>query len=429
MLPSRRYIHRIAAATGLVLAVLAGPAAAKYPLSVGCPWFAKPINKYNKNIGYLDAYATYPSMNLPNAGAGDGVTVQIHGQYPKAAYFSFQTAAGFQLGNLYDQIADWQLVSDHGRGPGTPAQLAPGRVANDDDTYTLTVKFEDIPQPPAVRAPNTLYAGAKKQTIHSRQVVMRIYLPDVGADELGGVPLPDLTYTGPEGTIDLDETPDKITCNIMSALIDTYAFLLVPAIPSPVLWFAPVSVLGDAWGWYPNGDSVYLRTQPSLAYGPMVVVHARAPSFPLPPPATGPADPDVRYWSLCQNALVTTANVGCIADRDMLLQSDGTFTAVISPPANRPATADAAHGINWLDWGSSPDAFVVIRQILSRPGFDGDYNKALAQPTKSVKETLGEWAPLATYCDKATFDAHVAEGGAAVFQACKAAFPGRVPKL
>ena len=421
-------IHsRIAALAVLAGLLLAGPVHASYPLSVGCPWYPKPINKYTKNIGYLDAYATYPSADLPDAAERDGVTVTVHGTFPKIAYFSFQMADGFKLGNLYDQIADWQLISDQGIGPGAdPAALPPARMNGDNQTYTLTIRFEDLPQPPAVRQPNTLYAGAHKTSFHTRELVMRLYLPDAGADPLGDVPLPTLTYNGPKGTIDFNDTPDMTTCYALFAGISVVDTLVVPAVASPVLWFAPVSVLDRTFGLYPNGDSNYLRAQPSLRYGPLVVVHSRAPSFPQPPPAAEVTDPQVRYWSLCQNQLINTRNVDCIADRDMLIQDDGTFTAVISPPAQRPSTADAAHGINWLDWGPSQSAFVVIRQILASPGFAGDYAKAVAQPFTPVKDTLGDWAPEITYCDQATFDAHSAEGGTAVFEACKAAFPGRV---
>lgn len=405
----------------LSLLLFAPLAQASYPLSVGCPWIEQAININTKNLGYPDAYANYSESTLPNAGAGDGVTMTVHGRYPKAAYFSFQLASGFSFGNLYDQIPDAALVSDSGRPANSNvAQLPYGLLDGGDDTYTLTVKFEDVPGN-GPREQNVLYAGAQKQGVQSRQIIMRVYMPDPGVDVFGGVPLPTVTYHGPLGTIDVNNTPDAGACKTREKIWDAYNILFVPAVPSPRPRFAPVSVLGNPAGLYPNGDSVYLRAQPSLSYAPMVVVRAKAPTYPPLLPATLD-NPDVRYWSLCQNQLFNTAAVGCIADRDMKLDSAGYFTAVISPAAKRPATATAAAGYNWLDWGPSNNAFIAIRQILSRPDFDGNYRKALNAPTTPIQQTLGDWAPDISYCDAATFDGASAQGGAAVMQACHARY-------
>ena len=423
--PTRRLLPGL-----ILLGLLLSPAVqAAYPLSVGCPWIPEAVNIKSHNFGYPDELANYSSANLPNASAADGVQMQIKGRYPHARYFSFQLATGFSFGNLYDQIADASLSSDGGIQPdANPADLPPADFAADGDSYTVTIKYQDVPQPPLAREPNVLYAGASKTLYHNRQVIMRVYLPDPGVDEFGGVPLPDLIYQGPLGTINVNDTPDQIPCQALAAIWTHYSLLFNPAVPSINPKFAPVSVLGNLLGLYPNGDSNYLRAQPSLLFGPMVVVRSKAPSYPPLPPETI-ASPDVRYWSLCQNQLFSTKGVGCIVDRDMVLQDDGTFTAVISPAAARPATADAAHGYNWLDWGPSADAFVVIRQILARPGFAGDYAQAVSHPFQSVQTSLGDWAPEITYCDPATFDSAAAAGGAAVMAACHAAYPAVVPAL
>lgn len=397
----------------------ARPAQAVPPLAVGCDWHAAPLSVQTHNVGYLDRSARYHVAELPDADAGDGVRLLIHGRYPRAAYFAFQVLGVKRLGAVYDQLADFQLRSDLGI-VAEPNVAALSTLQRDDngDAYTLTVRYEDLPVPPASRAPNTLYAGARRGDWHARRLVLRVY--GAAADALAGPDaLPTLQYSAPNGSIELRDTPDREACAVLDAQHDSHAPMFVPALASSLLRFTPVVAAGDIPGLYGDGDARYLRVQPSLNYGQMVVIRARAP---VAARQSGVAqEPDVRYWSLCQNELLTTRSVACIADRDMLVQRDGSFIAVLSPPVDRPATADAVHGYNWLDWGPSRGALIVLRQVLARPDFAGDYARAAQATNRSAEDVLGSWAPDATYCDKATFDANASAGGAAVMAACKAA--------
>ena len=173
--------------------------------------------------------------------------------------------------------------------------------------------------------------------------------------------------------------------------------------------------------FYPNGDSNYLRAQTGKLYAPLIVARARVPITPVQPPLLV-ANPDVRYYSLCQNDLNTSRNVGCLTDRDLKVASDGTFTAVISTPANRPASTLADGPYNWLPFGDQLNGLTVLRQILSKPGFEGDFANAVNNPDLPQSVTLGSYAPDITYCDKATFAAFAGSGGAALMAACRSNF-------
>jgi len=407
---------------------------APYPVSamtldVGCPWVPEAVNVSTHNLGYPDEAANYSVAVLPTAPA-PGATVLIRGTYPQIRYFSFQIDDGVQLGNLTDQIADAMLISMQGYGPNAnPADLPIAAIAAPSDQYQITIKFEAPPSDASQRQPNTLYAGASStENVHNKQLVMRMYLPNPGADTFGDTPLPDLIYQTPGGPIDLNDTTDQAKCLMMTAAWNQIDWLWVPGtgLPNPV--FTPVVGGAEVAGVYPNGDSNYLRAVASSKYAPMLVVRAMAPSFPPLPPMTSD-NTDARYWSLCEDQLNTTKNVGCLVDRDMTLQSDGTFTAVISSDTGQPATANSANGYNWLNWGPTSDVFVVMRQILPRPDFAGNYQLAINAPNEPVSATLGLWAPDITYCDPTTFDANAAAGGAAVMAACKASYAAETAKI
>lgn len=404
----------------MMLGAMAGPLpAAAALINVGCPWVPEAINIKSHNFGYPDAAANYSVIVLPS-NPPDGATVTIAGQFPHARYFSFQTADGFQLGNFVDSIPDSNIVSDRGYGPnGNRAELPLANFFGYGDSYTITVKFE---APPAVgaREPNTLYAGKYRKGI-TKQVVMRIYMPDPAASIFGDVALPSVVYHDAQGSTNFDDTPDATRCAAMTAGWNLVNGLPIIAKGLPNVEFKPVTLGGNSGGLYPNGDSTYLRAVTSRNYDDLIVVRAKAPSFPDVAPLR-PLLPQVRYWSLCQNELHNTRGVGCIADRDMVQDRDGYFTAVISPADKRPDRATLAQGYNWIDWGPAVDGFVAIRQILSSPGFDGDFQKAIDNPRAPLSTTLGDWAPDIAYCDKTTFDTYAPLGGRAVMAACKLAY-------
>ena len=431
-----RHLVHLAAATVLVAAAI--PAEAQIgglplpPITVptlpgvvglryGCPWI--PTNDATtNNTGYPDEQATYTAATIPvNVPAGDRIV--IRGRFPMSRYFSFQAYDGFRPGNVIDSLPDARILPTQG-GTLNPNPAVLPDNNNYTNRYEVTVLFQDAPSAPALRQQNVLYAGSSSSRgALTKQIVYRIYYPNNGRDDnLAGVPLPDLIYQGATGEIDLNKnSPDQRSCNFMAAVEQNNRFFPAAGVGQgqSSLAFRPVTATGTAV-FYPNADATYLRAQPGKQFGDLVVVRALAQKTPALPPAVVP-DPDVRYWSLCQNQLINTAVVECIADREMTLQSDGYFTAVVSLPEMRPALAYSQFGYNWLPFGPATNALLALRQILARPDFDGNYDRVLAKPNAPLSDTIGIWAPQITYCDSATFAANAGAGGAAVFSACKTA--------
>ncbi|WP_292999828.1 hypothetical protein [Nevskia sp.] len=422
-----RFITTFGLTAGLGLSVVSTPATAQFlpglptipgtGVRYGCDWGV--VNDVNtNNTGFLDTTATYATAVLP-VNPGNGAVITITGTYPRVRYFSFQLYSGFRPGNFVDTAPDSEIIPIGGVAPGSnPAALPPNN--NYTNRYQVTIRFEDAPVPPAVRAPNTIYAGTGGSAgAVTKQLTYRTYLPNVGSDGLGGQPLPTLRYVGPDGQFDLADAPDQRGCQLSTNLTNALVLFPVAGVGQGQsnVAFRPISGRG-AGVFYPNGDSDYLRAQTGSIYAPLIVIRARLPTTPHLPLA----NPDVRYYSLCQNQLNNSRNVGCIADREFTLQNDGTFTAVISSEANRPVLAYPQFGYNWLPFGPAPFGLTVLRQILSRPTFEGNFQNAVDNPDAPLTETLGSFAPDITYCDRATFTAFAPSGGAALIAACRANF-------
>jgi hypothetical protein len=93
-----------------------------------------------------------------------------------------------------------------------------------------------------------------------------------------------------------------------------------------------------------------------------------------------------------------------VADRDVVLDDDRTYTVVVSTEADRPATATAADGVTWLPWGSTEvDNLILLRHMLPDPSFD---QSALDVPPGTLaRDAMGPFAPVGRYCTTADFDA------------------------
>lgn len=153
-----------------------------------------------------------------------------------------------------------------------------------------------------------------------------------------------------------------------------------------------------------NQQNAYLETVVSRAFGQIVVLHTRAPTF----PNTSAGDPpykrsQLRYWSFCTYALEGEALVGCEADYHAAIQAH-QITYVISDPELRPANATSANGVTWLPWGSTSSVEIVYRNMLPAASFPYAAQD-ITSPTQSIPQTMGAYYPSAVYCSKATFEA------------------------
>src|SRR5262249_59001122 len=86
---------------------------------------------------------------------------------------------------------------------------------------------------------------------------------------------------------------------------------------------------------------------------------------------------------------------GCLFDEQVPVDADRFYTIVVSLPEDRPANANEACGVAWLDWGKGdwlarPDwANLTIRNQLSNPSFAQGIDKVVDRGQES--QVLGSF--------------------------------------
>ena len=337
---------------GCAFAVLvpAAPASA-------CSWPTK-SDLDTTNIAFPDEGATYWVTRYTGA---PGAEIVIRGRYPAARYFSF---------HIYDEalrpiasVADFETTPDGTGG------------------YTTGFTFE-APQ-----------SGA---------LIYRVYVSGVPGDPAGGAPLPDISLrvSGREEELALGQC-EPLPPSTGGTLNEAVKEANYPATAPRGFDFAMTDpptterfyrlVPGTDGGFWSNQHIAYLTTR----FGrrddgrELLVYRFRAPIAPG----------QVRYWSVCQNELVTQRYVECLADYEAVVDEAGFVTVVISDPEDRPANA-----VNWLPWGGPYyDGLVIYRHMLPAPDF-AEAIQNVPEGTPPI-EVMGDFFPQVNYCAKETFEA------------------------
>src|SRR3954447_18413148 len=147
------------------------------------------------NVAYPDQAAIYWTGRYQ---AVPGTRIRITGKYPHARYMSFNVYDNAQ--RPLDALADVELVPDV--GSANPFAAGASRAGPRRD-YTAFVDFGAPPAAGAPRAPNTMYTGVGQNGEPNLvgSFILRVYIPDRGRDETGGVGLPTVTLeqSGPGG--------------------------------------------------------------------------------------------------------------------------------------------------------------------------------------------------------------------------------------
>jgi hypothetical protein len=402
----RRPLGAIAAISMFALA-WAGPLSATGALGAElpggtsqCSWNLK-SNPNTINIEYPDLNATYWGRDffpIP------GERLVITGTYPHARYFSF---------HVYDEklvplssVYDADIAPN--AGSSNPFRAKPKRGAG--DSYTEYVDFTAAPSNPA---PNTLYVGDTPQKTPTPvfTLMYRVYIAQNPAEPAGNVPLPQVTVQTTEGKTlesygacasNSFEPGSRLNEEIANSNYPSEAPTpTIPEATDPPTWSRAFG--SDLVGVWANQQNAYLKAKISRQYGGVVVIHAKAPTFPntragQPPYRTR----QVRYWSICENSEATRV-ISCAADYAAAIKK-GYFTYVISDPNARPANATAANGVTWLPWGGIfPSGEVIYRNMLPAPSF----TQAIQNVPERVspEPVMGPYFPVIVYCKAATFDA------------------------
>ena len=373
------------------------------------------------NVAYPDEAALYW---IGAYQAVPGTRLRISGRYPHARYASFNVYDNAQ--RPLDALADVEIGPD----PGSlnPFTAGASRTAAARD-YSAFVDFGAIPPR---RAPNTLYTGTGQNGLPNVQgtFIYRVYIPDAGRDDTGGVGLPTITV---ESTATGSRPPDSVCSQVTkpstAAVNQPISQASGPPVPSqagfpgsdPPRWVkfknlvqvanklltgnpylddlatttTPAEEAGGKGAFLSNLHNAYVYTLLNRAFGDVSVTKLRAPTFPDTRGGT-PVMPagQLRYFSLCTNETASQRYIACASDDRSVRQDDGTVDYVVSTPATRPSTATAACGYTWLPSGPATESSLILRHMLPDPGFAQAIQRATPEHETA---TMGDYFPSTRY--------------------------------
>lgn len=374
------------------------------------------------NVAYPDEAAIYWISAYE---AVPGTRLRITGRYPHARYFSF---------NVYDQalrpidaIADVEIAPD--AGSVNPFAATASRTG-DKRNFTAYVDFGPVP---AQRAPNTIYTGTGQSAAPNLNgtLILRVYVPDHGRDETGGVGLPTITLesTAPSGGRPSDSACTGLAKPPVPGLSEAVAAGAFPVAPAGLdapgqptpRWvkfrnlvqvanrvgtdnpffdsftgpLSPAEDAGGNGGFLSNVHNAYVYAALNRSYGEVSVTRMRVPETPdtRPGPATMP-DAELRYFSMCTNDFASQRFIGCATDDRTAVGTDGFAEYVVSTQAARPSWATPACGYTWLPFGPNTSSGLILRHMLPRATFAQAIQRA--KPEHELA-TMGTYLPSTRY--------------------------------
>ena len=356
-----------------LLTPVAGPTAEAAEQPQDCFWTSV-FDEENANLFYPDTGVNYylGRVSLP-----PGARMIVRGKYPHARYTSF---------NVYDEtfqptdaLADIDIHPDKG---ATNPYLVGHRRDRAKRGYTVKVVPDPVPRRDRNRARNTVYLGDEGQPRYNASMVLRVYLPDKGRNQFGGVPLPEVAVRLPDGTeIDQPATCTALTQQPSTGVTEADQQGSGPSIPNYTTakkhpdWERFFNVprtmlrqfsqtLADEYGaesrggLFSDGNNAYVYAFIARDLGRVLVLRGRLPNV----PETYGGERvftrgQLRYWSMCSVSMQpygVTDTVGCVNDSRLVTNRNGWYTLVVSTPEDRPANARPRCGVTWLPGGSGP---------------------------------------------------------------------------
>jgi len=369
------------------------------------------------NTAFPDTHATYRSarFTLPA-----DAQLQLSGAFPYARYMSITAydRRKSPTGSLFD--AEIRPM------PGSSNPFVAGAARNTTPrNYQLTAARDGDGD-----AINLLHI---EQGREDREVtlVYRVYVPDAGQPETGGVDLPRVRLVQPVGPVkegsaacaalrvDREILVRKAEGKRLYSLLrgQPWRDEAYPARASPVwrrffnpVYFERCGYLGwcgghpDAsGGTYSNAQNGYLSLFANRSFGPLLVLEGQMPETPRTTDGNGEMPVTaLRYWSLCSNETYTQMVADCLYDEQVTLDDARRYTIVVGRADDRPENARAACGVTWLDWpadgdgaGHPDDALLLLRNMLPGPAFQ---QSVLDVETPGDEaEVLGPYLPTARY--------------------------------
>lgn len=353
-----------------------------------------------------------------------GTRLRITGRYPHSRYFSFNV---YDLAlRPIDALADVEIQPD----PGSVNPFGEGADRTGPDRrYTAFVDFGPVPP---TRARNTLYTGTGQTPAPNTTgtFILRVYVPDRGRDETGGVGLPTVTLEPADGR---GTVPESACAGLAKPPVgganEAVVALSPPAPPEflsspgtdPPQWIkfrnlvqtavrigtanpllddfaqplSELEPLGGEGSFLSNVHNSYVSTLVNRGHGEVSLTELRAPTFPdtRPGPARMPGA-QLRYFSMCTNDLPTQRFIGCRTDDQTAIGADGKAAYVVSVPAARPRWATTDCGYTWLPFGPNTASLLILRHMLPDAGFAQAIQRA--EPGREA-QTMGDYFPVSRY--------------------------------
>lgn len=410
---STRLARTITAAAATVL--LAAPAGARAEgVDQTCVLVLTKFDAATVNIAYPDDSAQYWSGVYANV---PGTRVRITGRFPHGRYMSFHVYDPAQ--RPLDSLTDVEIEPHP--GSSNPFRAGADRTVAERN-YTVFIEPGERPADPA---PNTLYTGTGQNGAPNPvgTFVYRVYVPDRGLDETGGVGLPTATIEPSSSTA----TPAPSSCSSLSKppvngvnelwanaaqpvdvpitggtnpptwrkFVNLLSAAAFTAIGSPNPGGVDLDTLGGEGGFLSNHDNAYVFAPISRAWGQVLETRFRAPTFADTREHAGTMPGgELRYWSICQNDPPTQRMIACLNDDRVVIGDDGFVTLVVSTPGMRPPSATRECGVNWLPWGLSQRGSLLYRHMLPAPDFAHSIQAAAVDREQA---TMGEYLPASRY--------------------------------
>ena len=399
-------------------ATLSGPPTAQASPAQDCFWTSV-FDEENGNLFYPDTGVNYflGRVHLPPGGE-----LVLRGRYPHARYTSFNTYD--ELFRPTDALADVDIRPDRG---STNPFLAGRRRDRPLRDYTVRVVADPAPQR---RARNTVYLGTGGRPSYAGSVVYRVYLPDRGRGQFGGVGLPEVALRLPDGT----EVDQPLACTAPTNQPSTGLTGIDQRSSSPAVFDHTTAHPHPRWerffnvsrtlvrqfseqgaevagaeqrgGFFSDANNAYVYAFVSRSFGDVLVLRGRLPDVPETYDGERVFErAPLRYWSMCNGSVQpygVTDTIGCVHDEQVPTGPRGWFTLVVSTPEDRPANARRRCGVTWMPWGVRPSAALIMRNQLPSPWF-GQAIQRVQQPG-TERAVMGDYLPRGRYTSVEAFE-------------------------
>jgi len=429
-----------------------GPKGMQYSSILGAQSYQISTLYPDAGTSYFDAW-----FKLPKNGR-----LIIEGKYGHQRYFSYTAAV--ELPN--NQLGYGDFIIDRDIKP-LSGSFNPFDPTNHRDVnprnYAVYLINGKKPEHKKDREPNTIYTGTDNFENHVH-LELRNYIPDVGYDGTGCVPLDEEGYGLPRVSLELGGTTfrGKIMRDILCAtpqrefpgstvkawvykVRNSYSPESAPSLPPAAepyyfqrFWNTGYSADGafildpkERVDKYPvdvddpgvlnaNPDCVYVFAFVSLARGKVFVVNAKMPKYSKTKHGQKKWDKhdQLRYWSASSGgALPSGWGWDTVYDEEMPLDDKGKFTLVMSWPEDRPVNARPECGVKWLDFGSGEGRYIGARnwvnilymryQTMSKTWSESPANipqPTLENPIPQDHQVMQDYYPLAKYMSKTDFE-------------------------